>query len=99
MKRLLIIIVVMFSMLPLSVQKTQAYWAEDVLFNEVNYSKVIAIGEWTFSIQWEEGQSYVEGTIVEYNGELYIRTNRGSDTLAGIFSPDSWLGWIFWQEN
>lgn len=85
----------LFTFTGLSIKQTYAFYDNTVKAE----SEIISIGEWIFSIEWEEGQSYTEGTIVEYNGELYIRTNRGNDTLAGIFSPDSWLGWIFWERN
>ena len=72
MKRLLIIIVVMFSMLPLSVQKTQAYWAEDVLSSQSINVASISIGTWNFTATWSSTGIYNTGDKVNYNGVEYI---------------------------
>lgn len=80
-------------------EKTYAYWDSNNLTITNEY---ILIGNWIFGyepVEWVNGGSYDAGDIVIYNGNAYIRTNVGGGPIGGMFPPDSFLGWLFWDQT
>jgi hypothetical protein len=97
MKRLAITIIAILFWLSLSPQRVQAFWNEDVSYDQTQATASITIGAWLTFETWVEGGTYEAGDIVEWNGNFYTRTSRGGTVVGGLFPPDSFLGWIFWE--
>jgi len=99
MKRLITIIIAMFVLLPLSAQRTHAFWAENVSYSEVVSTATIQIGEWFFAPVWESNPdtNYIEGDVVFWEGNYYTRTSKGMGNQNS--EPGTPGSWNFWDET
>jgi predicted ribosomally synthesized peptide with SipW-like signal peptide len=96
MKKIIILVFIILLFIP----PTYAYWSSSVSGNNSVVQGIITIGTWEQeeeTAEWVSGQTYQPGDVVEYNGNLYVRTSIGGGPVGGLFAPDSFLGWLFWS--
>ena len=67
-----------------------AFWNNTI----VSESVTIEIGEWEFIMEWDPDRQYFEGEIVEFEGQLWIKTSDGGGTVQPSTRPP---GTNFWQ--
>lgn len=93
MKRLFFMIIAIVLIMILFSVKIESYWDKTSVNTTVDYAQ-ITIGEWIFAEEWQEEIEYNEGDTVLFEGNYYVRNNRGSGNNT---SPGSNSGKNFWE--